>query len=139
MTCCTSPVPLESTQFDVDGVLVTGRQQVRWIGQLVARNHKFAVHMDGKYKLHHGKMILISIGTHHFRWDSDRQELTHQYGAFFMVDEVQTGLGACGNVWCHEAWDLPTPPDFVPLYQRGSEGGSWRAKYERQAAAGKYH
>ena len=35
--------------------------------------------IDGKYKLHHGKMILISIGTHHFRWDSDRQELTHQY------------------------------------------------------------
>ena len=72
-------VPLDSTKFDVDGVLLTGRQQVRWIGQLVEKNGKFAVHIDGKYKLHHGKMILISIGTHHFRWDSDRQELTHQY------------------------------------------------------------
>ena len=72
-------IPLEGSQWDVDGVLLTGRQQVRWIGQLVARNGKFAVHMDGKYKLHHGKMILISIGTHHLRWDSDRQVLSHQY------------------------------------------------------------
>jgi 4-aminobutyrate aminotransferase/(S)-3-amino-2-methylpropionate transaminase len=32
------------------------------------------------------------------------QALCMKHGASFMVDEVQTGLGACGVIWCHEAW-----------------------------------
>ena len=89
-------IPLEGSQWDVDGVLLTGRQQVRWIGQLVARNGKFAVHMEGKYKLHHGKMILISIGTHHLRWDSDRQVLSHQYVplVYLMCKQIESAGAA---------------------------------------------
>lgn len=30
-----------------------------------------------------------------------------------IVDEVQTGVGATGHFWAHEAWGLKTPPDFV--------------------------
>jgi 4-aminobutyrate aminotransferase/(S)-3-amino-2-methylpropionate transaminase len=32
------------------------------------------------------------------------RELTTKYGAYFIVDEVQTGVGATGRMWAHEAW-----------------------------------
>lgn len=39
--------------------------------------------------------------------------LTKEHGVFFIVDEVQTGVGATGSFWAHEKWNLDTPPDFV--------------------------
>lgn len=32
---------------------------------------------------------------------------------FMIVDEVQTGVGATGHFWAHQAWKLDSPPDFV--------------------------
>jgi 4-aminobutyrate aminotransferase-like enzyme len=34
------------------------------------------------------------------------------------VDEVQTGCGASGQFWAHEAWQLPTPPDAVTFSKK---------------------
>jgi 4-aminobutyrate aminotransferase/(S)-3-amino-2-methylpropionate transaminase len=51
------------------------------------------------------------------------QAICHRHGAAFMVDEVQTGLGACGNIWCHEAWELTHPPDFVSFSKKTQVGG----------------
>jgi 4-aminobutyrate aminotransferase-like enzyme len=39
--------------------------------------------------------------------------LTRIYDVPLLFDEVQTGGGATGTFWAHEAFDLPVPPDAV--------------------------
>lgn len=41
----------------------------------------------------------------------------------FIVDEVQTGVGATGTFWAHEAWNLPTPPDMVTFSKKFQAAG----------------
>ena len=48
----------------MDGACFTGPKQIDWIRQLLALKFQFVLHMDGKYKLHHGVWILLTIGTH---------------------------------------------------------------------------
>ena len=38
--------------------------QIGWIGQLGCSPTRYMLHIDGKHKLHHGKWMLVSIGTH---------------------------------------------------------------------------
>ena len=49
--------------FKVDGACFTGPTQIQWMGQLLAKQKNFTLHIDGKYKLHHGVWILITLGT----------------------------------------------------------------------------
>jgi 4-aminobutyrate aminotransferase/(S)-3-amino-2-methylpropionate transaminase len=49
--------------------------------------------------------------------------LTTQYEAAFIVDEVQTGLGATGTFWAHEQWHLEEPPDIVTWSKKFQLGG----------------
>ncbi|HMV65843.1 MAG TPA: aminotransferase class III-fold pyridoxal phosphate-dependent enzyme [Myxococcota bacterium] len=51
------------------------------------------------------------------------QALCRERGACFIVDEVQTGLGATGRMWAHEAWGLPEPPDVVTFSKKMQLGG----------------
>lgn len=60
-------IPQNYTMYDVEGVAMTGRTQLGWIGQLSTMPRQFVLHADGKYKLHHDKWILMSVGTHHLR------------------------------------------------------------------------
>jgi len=46
-----------------------------------------------------------------------------QTGAYFIVDEVQTGGGATGRLWHHESWDLPQPPHIVAFSKKMLTGG----------------
>lgn len=46
------------------------------------------------------------------------QALTKAHGGYLVVDEVQTGCGASGLFWAHEAWGLPTPPDAVTFSKK---------------------
>lgn len=57
------------------------------------------------------------------------RRLTRQYGTAFIVDEVQTGGGATGRFWAHEAWELPEPPDLVTFSKKMQIGGY----YSREA------
>lgn len=41
----------------------------------------------------------------------------------FIVDEVQTGVGATGTFWAHEAWNLPSPPDMVTFSKKFQAAG----------------
>jgi 4-aminobutyrate aminotransferase/(S)-3-amino-2-methylpropionate transaminase len=41
----------------------------------------------------------------------------------FVVDEVQTGLGATGTFWAHHAWLLDEPPDIVTWSKKFQLGG----------------
>eukprot|EP00756_Hemistasia_phaeocysticola_P036430 Hpha_TRINITY_DN16641_c2_g8::TRINITY_DN16641_c2_g8_i1::g.178387::m.178387/K13524/ABAT; 4-aminobutyrate aminotransferase / (S)-3-amino-2-methylpropionate transaminase len=53
------------------------------------------------------------------------RQVTKDAGVFLIVDEVQTGLGASGTFWAHEAWELPedSPPDFVTFAKKAQTGG----------------
>jgi len=51
------------------------------------------------------------------------QSLCKEFGAAFMVDEVQTGVGASGHMWAHEAWGLQESPDFVCFSKKALLGG----------------
>eukprot|EP01118_Nematostelium_gracile_P019239 TRINITY_DN8853_c0_g1_i2.p1 TRINITY_DN8853_c0_g1~~TRINITY_DN8853_c0_g1_i2.p1 ORF type:complete len:359 (+),score=103.07 TRINITY_DN8853_c0_g1_i2:113-1078(+) len=46
------------------------------------------------------------------------REITKKLGVAFIVDEVQTGVGATGKFWAHEHWNLRDPPDAVTLQRK---------------------
>lgn len=49
--------------------------------------------------------------------------LCTEHEAAFIVDEVQTGGGATGRMWAHEAWELAEPPDVVVFSKKMQLGG----------------
>ena len=51
------------------------------------------------------------------------QSILAEHGALMIVDEVQTGFGATGRYWAHEAWELPTPPDMVVFAKKAQAAG----------------
>ncbi|KAG0710106.1 4-aminobutyrate aminotransferase, mitochondrial [Chionoecetes opilio] len=46
-----------------------------------------------------------------------------QTGAALLIDEVQTGGGPTGKIWCHEHFDLPEAPDIVTFSKKMLTGG----------------
>jgi 4-aminobutyrate aminotransferase / (S)-3-amino-2-methylpropionate transaminase len=48
--------------------------------------------------------------------------LTRIYDVPLIFDEVQTGWGATGRMWAHEAFDLPCPPDVVTWAKKAQNG-----------------
>jgi 4-aminobutyrate aminotransferase/(S)-3-amino-2-methylpropionate transaminase len=49
--------------------------------------------------------------------------LCTQYGVAFVADEVQTGVGATGRLWAHEAWGPEGAPDIVTFSKKMQLGG----------------
>jgi 4-aminobutyrate aminotransferase/(S)-3-amino-2-methylpropionate transaminase len=41
----------------------------------------------------------------------------------FLIDEVQTGLGATGKLWAHEHFNLPHSPDLMTFAKKMQIGG----------------
>ena len=46
------------------------------------------------------------------------RSITRERGVRLIVDEVQTGCGASGTFWAHEAWGLEHPPDLVTFSKK---------------------
>ncbi|KAI9495811.1 4-aminobutyrate aminotransferase [Zychaea mexicana] len=51
------------------------------------------------------------------------QAICQKNDILFIIDEVQTGAGATGTFWAHEAWDLPSPPDMVTFSKKFQAAG----------------
>lgn len=51
------------------------------------------------------------------------QKLAKSKGAALLIDEVQTGGGPTGTLWCHEQFNLPEPPDVVTFSKKMQSGG----------------
>jgi len=49
--------------------------------------------------------------------------VTKKHKVLFIVDEVQTGLGATGKMWAHEHWNLTDPPDMVTFSKKAQAAG----------------
>lgn len=58
------------------------------------------------------------------------RDITLRNSVIFIVDEVQTGVGATGKFWAHEHWNLTTPPDIVTFSKKAQAAGY----YYRDAA-----
>ncbi|KAH7326395.1 aminotransferase class-III-domain-containing protein [Stachybotrys elegans] len=53
--------------------------------------------------------------------------LTRKHNVLFIVDEVQTGVGATGKFWAHEHWDLQDPPDMMTFSKKAQAAGFYYA------------
>ncbi|XP_029734923.1 4-aminobutyrate aminotransferase, mitochondrial [Aedes albopictus] len=51
------------------------------------------------------------------------QRVTKKNGAALLIDEVQTGGGPTGKIWCHEHFNLDSPPDVVTFSKKMQLGG----------------
>ena len=51
------------------------------------------------------------------------RDITIRNGVLFIVDEVQTGVGATGKFWAHEHWNLSEPPDMVTFSKKAQAAG----------------
>ena len=51
------------------------------------------------------------------------REITRKHDILFIVDEVQTGVGATGKFWAHEHWNLQHPPDMVTFSKKAQTAG----------------
>ncbi|WVQ79330.1 4-aminobutyrate aminotransferase [Cryptococcus sp. DSM 104549] len=62
--------------------------------------------------------------------------IAKKHGAFFIVDEVQTGVGATGTFWAHEKWGLQAgeEPDFVTFSKKMQAAGVFHKKETRPNA-----
>ncbi|MFZ5475920.1 MAG: aminotransferase class III-fold pyridoxal phosphate-dependent enzyme [Myxococcota bacterium] len=68
------------------------------------------------------------------------QRLTKAAGAALVLDEVQTGCGISGTLWCHEQFDLPVPPDLVCFGKKMQMGGFFAtADYDIRQFGRMYH
>ena len=51
------------------------------------------------------------------------REITKKHNVLFIVDEVQTGVGATGKFWAHEHWNMADPPDMVTFSKKAQTAG----------------
>lgn len=51
------------------------------------------------------------------------REITRKHDVLFIVDEVQTGVGATGKFWAHDHWNLQDPPDMVTFSKKAQTAG----------------
>jgi 4-aminobutyrate aminotransferase/(S)-3-amino-2-methylpropionate transaminase len=51
------------------------------------------------------------------------QQMAKKHQILFIIDEVQTGVGATGRFWAHEHWDLPQAPDIVTFSKKAQAAG----------------
>ncbi|KAK9504668.1 hypothetical protein O3M35_010949 [Rhynocoris fuscipes] len=51
------------------------------------------------------------------------QQICKKNKVGLLIDEVQTGGGPTGKMWCHEHFNLPTPPDVVTFSKKMLLGG----------------
>ncbi|KAG2212294.1 hypothetical protein INT47_001653 [Mucor saturninus] len=63
------------------------------------------------------------------------QSICQSNDVLFIVDEVQTGVGATGTFWAHEAWNLPSPPDMVTFSKKFQAAGFYLSPRLRPAQA----
>ncbi|CEP16195.1 hypothetical protein [Parasitella parasitica] len=63
------------------------------------------------------------------------QAVCQKNDVLFIVDEVQTGVGATGTFWAHEAWQLPSPPDMVTFSKKFQAAGFYLSPRLRPAHA----
>ncbi|KAK4697301.1 hypothetical protein P7C71_g743, partial [Lecanoromycetidae sp. Uapishka_2] len=58
------------------------------------------------------------------------REITKKHNVLFIVDEVQTGVGATGKFWAHDHWNLSEAPDMVTFSKKAQTAGYYYANMD---------
>ncbi|XP_055625580.1 4-aminobutyrate aminotransferase, mitochondrial [Toxorhynchites rutilus septentrionalis] len=61
------------------------------------------------------------------------QRIGRKHGSALLMDEVQTGGGPTGKLWCHEHFNLETPPDVVTFSKKMQLGGYYHGAHMKPA------
>jgi len=56
------------------------------------------------------------------------QKICQKTGSALLIDEVQTGGGPTGKMWCHEHFNLPKSPDIVTFSKKMQLGGYYHSE-----------
>ena len=73
-------IPMDCLAYGIHGACYTGKVQVtKWMAQLAQRPLQWQLHIDGKYKLHHQKFLLLTLGTHRLRYDHVHSRLANSF------------------------------------------------------------
>lgn len=59
------------------------------------------------------------------------QRIAKRHGVGLLIDEVQTGCGPTGKMWCHEHFNLDSPPDIVTFSKKMQIGGYFHSQEMR--------
>jgi len=64
-------------------------------------------------------------GDHHGsnKWFQGLQKICKKHDIVYLIDEVQTGGGPTGKMWCHEWFELEDSPDIVTFSKKMLTGG----------------
>jgi len=65
------------------------------------------------------------------------EKICRKHDISFMMDEVQTGGGSTGKMWCHEHFDLEHGPDIVTFSKKMLSGGIFHKETHRPKHAGR--
>ena len=64
-------------------------------------------------------------------------KIKHKAGISMLIDEVQTGGGSTGKMWCHEHFDLEHGPELVTFSKKMLSGGIYGKKCHRPRHPGR--
>ena len=62
-------------------------------------------------------------------------KICKKHGISFMIDEVQTGGGSTGKMWCHEYFDIE--PDIMTFSKKMISGGIYHRSTHRPQQPGR--
>jgi len=65
------------------------------------------------------------------------EKICKKHDISFMMDEVQTGGGSTGKMWCHEHFDLEDGPDIMSFSKKMISGGIYHKESHRPAHPGR--
>ncbi|TRY75786.1 hypothetical protein TCAL_01296 [Tigriopus californicus] len=64
-------------------------------------------------------------------------KITRKHNISLLFDEVQTGGGATGTMWCHDQFDMEHGPDIVTFSKKMLSGGIYHNQDHRPAQPGR--
>lgn len=138
-------VPFDGDQFkDVEAIVLTMHVQINWIGYLVNLGFNFPLHIDGKYKLHHGDWLLITFGTHSLRLAA-KERTAHTFRPLLYVftkqqestDVVWLGLVCCNFIAMRYFQKSFSPSVGIADHGPGINGG-WTKMWPDRKLLGCY-
>jgi len=65
------------------------------------------------------------------------EKICRKHDISFMIDEVQTGGGSTGKMWCHEHFDLADGPDIMSFSKKMISGGIYHKENHRPLQPGR--
>ena len=92
-------VPIDMEQYGIEGACFTGAQQIQWIVQLAQPDmqRNFVLHGDGKWKIHAGKWVLLTLGTHVVDVHTEKKDklVTSYRPLVYLLCKQQESNNAC--------------------------------------------